>query len=305
MIWTPIKYRRLSTVLLISAPLYLLASCDTSIDPFQDSDLHFSIWGYLDAGADSQFVRISPLRRSISLGDQDIDATVMLEDMGSGAKTILRDSVFVMGQKTVHNYWSDVLLEHEKTYRLSVTNSAGDVSDAVVALPKAFPYPNVRFGGGIGIPPEDASLTIKISGVERIAAIKIVYQLGTPVKGAPTEYYEASYLDRVAIWPDVLAVVIIPYDEFFRNTFSESCPFVSDAWLVVASAGPDWPDFLNIDDETLARPDVVTNVNGGVGFLGGVSSKVIHLPELANLLAWLQELCRRCAAGEKITACRF
>lgn len=305
MIWTPKIYRRLITVLLTAALFYLLASCDTSIEPFQDSDLHFSIWGYLDAGADSQFVRVSPLRRSIALGAQDIDAAVILEDMGSGAKTILRDSVFVLGQKTVHNYWSDVLLEHEKTYRLSVTSSDGDVSDAVVTLPKAFPDPNVRFGGGTGIPPEDANLTLRISGVERIAAIKIVYQLGMPNEGSPTEFYEASYLDRVAVWPDVLALVIIPYDEFFRNRFSESCPFVSDAWVVVASAGPDWPEFLDIDDETLARPDAVTNINGGVGFLGGVSSKVIHLPELAGRLAGLQNLCRRCAAGEKLIACRF
>lgn len=305
MIWTPIKYRRLFTVLLTAAPLYLFASCDTSIEPFKEADLYFSIWGYLDAGADSQFVRVSPLRRSISLGDQDIDATVMLEDVESGTKTILRDSVFVFGQKTVHNYWSDVLLEHEKIYRLSVANSAGDVSDAVVTLPKAFPDPDIALQGGMFVPPEDTSLVIKISGVDRIAGIKIVYQLGTPSEGSPTEYYEASYLDRVVVWPDVLAVVMIPYDEFFRNTFSDSCPFVSDAWVVVASAGPDWPDLLNIDDETLARPGVVTNINNGVGFLGGVSSKVIHMPELADLLAGLQNLCSRCAAGEKIVACIF
>jgi hypothetical protein len=305
MISTFSKYRWLITVLSIATPLYLLASCDTSIDPFQESDLHFSISGYLDAGADTQFVRISPLRRSVSLGDQDIDATVMLEEMGSGTKTILRDSVFVLGQKTVHNYWSDVPLKHEKTYRLSVMNSAGGVSDAFVTLPKAFPAPDVALLGGMGVPPEDTPVNIKISGVDRIAALKVIYQLGTSGEGSPTEYFEASYLDRVSVWPDVLAVAIIPYDEFFRKTFSSSCPFVSDAWIVVVSAGPGWPDLLNIDDEMLARPDVVTNVNGGVGLLGGVSSKVIHVPELARLLAGLQDLCRRCAAGEKSVACFF
>ncbi|MCH8276776.1 MAG: hypothetical protein IIA50_04450 [Bacteroidetes bacterium] len=305
MMRTPIKYHRLITVLLTAAPIYLLASCDTSIEPFQEADLHFSIWGYLDAGADSQFVRVSPLRRSISLGDQDIDATVLLEDLESGAKTILRDSIFVFGEKTVHNYWTDVLVEHEKTYRLSVSNSAGDVSDAVVTLPKAFPAPDIALMGGTGVPPEDTPLNIKISGVDRLAAIKIIYQLGTPSDGSPTEYFEVSYLDRVAVWPDFLAVAVIPYDEFFRKTFSKSCPLVSDAWVVVASAGPGWPDLLNIDDGTLARPDVVTNVNNGVGFIGGISSKVFHMPELADLLAGLQDLCRRCAAGERILACIF
>lgn len=40
--------------------------------------------------------------------------------------------------------------------------------------------------------------------------------------------------------------------------------------VTVAAAGPDWPDLAAFDDETLALPNVVSNIEEGVGFLSGI-----------------------------------
>ena len=53
------------SALLIAA--LLLGSCDTAFDPFQENDYHFSVFGFLDDAADSQFIRITPVRDSIAL----------------------------------------------------------------------------------------------------------------------------------------------------------------------------------------------------------------------------------------------
>ena len=47
--------------------------------------------------------------------------------------------------------------------------------------------------------------------------------------------------------------------------------------LLVASAGPNWPDNA-LDDETVALPDAVTHVENGLGFVGGVVSRRMSIP---------------------------
>jgi hypothetical protein len=46
-----------ATVLLIIA-----AGCDPTVDSFQENEFHYSLFGILNASADSQFVRVEPLR---------------------------------------------------------------------------------------------------------------------------------------------------------------------------------------------------------------------------------------------------
>ena len=43
--------------------------------------------------------------------------------------------------------------------------------------------------------------------------------------------------------------------------------------LFVAAGGPDWPDFTQIDRETLFLPETISNLNNGIGFVGGVLTK--------------------------------
>ena len=46
----------------------------------------------------------------------------------------------------------------------------------------------------------------------------------------------------------------------------------------VAAAGPDWPDLAAINDQTLALPNIVSNVEEGIGFLGGIISRTFFWP---------------------------
>ena len=265
------------SALLIAA--LLLGGCDTEFDPFQDSDYHFSVFGFLDAAADSQFIRITPVRDSIALTPGvPLDAVVTLENLASGRTTIFRDSLFVfqenLAERIAYNFWSPEPIEHDAAYRLTVARSDGATSTATVMLPPAFPDPELLLPRQMGSPPILFTAAIRVKGVERLADLRLIVTFRFPGESAENaQTITLPFLDRVATLGENLGVQFRPYNEFFGR--APGCPLVDDVQVLIAAAGPNWPDFLSIDDETLALTDVVTNVDNSIGFLGGVSRKTM------------------------------
>ena len=60
----------------------VLTGCDSSVDPIIGSDLPFTIWGFMNSGADTQYVRVFPITGELitERGDE-IDAEVYSTDM--------------------------------------------------------------------------------------------------------------------------------------------------------------------------------------------------------------------------------
>ena len=252
------------------ATLLLLASCDdTALDPFQESDFHFSIGGYLDGGVDTQFVRITPMRDSIALSPGPLDASVTLEHLATGAKTALKDSLFRYqagvarpAERIAYNFWTAQPLEPLATYRMTVTRSDGAMSAATVTLPDTFPDP--IFEGNI----------VRIQGIERLAAVQVTYWAVDLVFARVIER-TFNYLPEAFKVDDEYRVLVMRgRDEAEMSIALGGVPLQTVRIdVTVAAAGPDWPDFTSIDEETFALPDVVSNVENGVGYLGGIISK--------------------------------
>ena len=73
----------------------LAAGCEEPFEPFQESpDGAFSMFGYLNVKADTQWVRVMPVRQNLFLQPEPIDAVVTLEHLGTGRVVTLRDSLF-------------------------------------------------------------------------------------------------------------------------------------------------------------------------------------------------------------------
>ena len=185
-------------LLALLTTLLVLGGCsDTALDPFQESPFNYSIFGYLDAGADTQFVRVTPLRNILTSAADSIDATVTLEHLATAHKIIWKDSLFQFGQGVVgHNFWSTEPLMPGNVYRLTVMRSDGAASMATVTLPDTFPDPIIRIDNfNPAIKP-----TILITGVERLADVQMIYHVRDP-RIAPSiakvERFMFSYLQVV------------------------------------------------------------------------------------------------------------
>ena len=250
----------------------LMAGCETSFEAFEAGDQPFSLYGYLDSAADTQFIRVSPLRDSLFTRATPLDATLTLEHLASGQTSVWRDSLFrFRGGGLAHNFWSTEDVEPGGTYRMTITRPDGAASTALVQLPPDFPTPT------ISILPFAPDVYITTIGVERLAEIRMTYHLRDVQTGRRTTL-PRSFLDRLRPFSEAnvegWSLQFIP-DEVLADVQTLRGPGleVLSIDLFIAAAGPDWPDLEGIDLETLALPETVTNVEGGVGYVGGIVSK--------------------------------
>ena len=263
----------------VATLLFALAflGCETAFEPFEESERAFSLFGYVDAAADVQFVRVSPLRDSLHARAEPLDATVTMEHVGTGETSVWRDSLFFFEGAAAHNFWSDVPIELGATYRMAVErDSDGAVSTATFRMPDREPDVGAAFDMF------SPAVSVEIRKTDVLVRAELVYtvELSSGVLARRT----LSYLDEAIRFTDSEGDAGYAF-EFNQTTARERVaellgpsPFrVLAIDVAVASAGPDWPDFAAIERETLALPDAVGNVEGGVGFVGGVVSKTVRI----------------------------
>src|SRR5688572_20013007 len=81
-----------SVMSLLLAPL-LVAGCEKPFEPLATSGIVFSIYGQLEATRDTQWVRVMLMRESVETSPGPIDAVVTLEEIETGSKVVMSDSL--------------------------------------------------------------------------------------------------------------------------------------------------------------------------------------------------------------------
>lgn len=252
----------------------VLAGCESTFDPFEESEITFSVFGYVDVAADTQFVRVSALRRSVEDAGA-LEAEVTLEDLTRGDRSALRDSVvrFENGA-VVHNFWTTKRINPATAYRLTVTGSDGATASAAFATPPQFPNPTLESGITIYSSPQFPPMAqaIFFNGIEKFADLRVAYRLEEP-----NTTVVVSYLDRVLDTGEgTSSVSFNAYEDVqsaLAGTPGPDCPRLRAATVFVAATTDAWPDLADLDTETLALPTTASNVEGGLGFVGGVITR--------------------------------
>lgn len=270
-----------------------VGGCATNFDPFEEDVLLFSVFGYLDVQADTQFVRVSPLRNTFFADEALLNVTVTLENLNTGAVQVWRDSVVHHSDGRVsHVFWSAEPVLPHTPYRFAITRSDGAAATATVTTPQDFPDPIlVADAFPQGVPP---SQSVSVRGVEKVAYLEITYDLVLGVGGnASARTLTVSYLDQLQNRPDLAAFFVgfEAYQDILRRVPLQNCPQVVRAEVLVVAAGADWPDLALLDLETLALPDAVNNITNGVGYLGAVASKRIIWTEVLPILEGKRREC--------------
>ncbi len=254
----------------------LLTACDTSVDAFEN-DQPFSIIGVLNAGADTQYVRVARLNDSLAFGAPPVPlpATVTTTRLSTGESTTWRDSLFAfefargvgaIDRRLAHNVWTDAPVEAGATYRLTVTGREGGTSSATVTLPDRPPEPDVsppdRFfpAWGVRVPGQNVA-DIRVLTREQAPSGNVV----TRRQSFVADTTEDDFLDAVTVQfavDDVVAIVQGP---------------LVDIRLQIVAAGPEWPAVDTLSNEELLDPGTITNVENGFGYLAGVHSRTVPL----------------------------
>lgn len=277
-----------SSIILCIAACWLFAGCETSFDVFRESDAYFSMFGFLDASADTQWVRVAPLQDTMTTDTRPLDVRFAMTRLSTGHRVDWQDSLFqfVTGS-LAHNVWTVETIHPLETYKLEAVRADGATSIAMVTVPDSFPDPllSVHPFSLINLPVSGnvcaRSFEISIS-VEHLAALEVTYHV--PTRQGSLSSFSESYILKAEQLENGAYVVSVPWvQDLERLTVRDPDIGINELLqlaavdLFVASAGPNWPDNA-LDDETLALPGVVTHIENGFGFVGGVVSKRLNIP---------------------------
>lgn len=251
-----------------------LTSCSESFNPFQENDRYtFSLYGFLDASADTQWVRVMPVRQSYLLSPEPLDVMVTIEHIHPGGEIrVLKDSLFYYGQNAyAWNFWTTMNIEPSQTYRLSAERSDGSTSFAIITLPDDFPDPITE------LDLEKSEEYVIVSGVRNLADVHSEHMLFHHLSNVSTMYNFNHHQDSLANFsqPDRHKILLNPSEarEYLEIYIEENPYTLMQREVYVASAGPDWHFFPDVFEEVIQLPDGISNVENGVGYVVGIISK--------------------------------
>tara|TARA_R100001143_G_C3359521_1_gene134636 strand:- start:675 stop:1592 length:918 start_codon:yes stop_codon:yes gene_type:complete len=271
------KYWLLLTVI----SLLSLSGCDDTFQPFQENDTYvFSIQGYLDASADTQWVRVGTVRQIIDEPPNPDGITVTLKDLESGETAVLKDSL--IASLNVLSYWTTMEVKHDQSYEITAERTDGNKSRVTLTTPPEFPPLHIIFQGGIGVTP-GVSIWIDDS-IEHIADLQSVWYVNIiretevqrriftfPLRNTlePSRSYGGTYT-TVNDWDRELALIQ-------QEVGMGAVVSVVNRQIFAASGGPEWNDDISsINDLEYFISGNNSNVENGLGYVVGVSIQWFH-----------------------------
>lgn len=264
----------------------LYTGCEPSFNPIKKNDRYFSVFGYLNASADTQYVRIEKLRDGMATNAPGtLDVEVTLKNMETGQSEFLQDSLFHYYQQgNAHNFYTSMEINPTQKYRLEVDGEEG-TSSAEVEIPDSFPEPEVLVN-------DDFRTEIKMSRINKLIAVKTIFHTCTGDLGCgctkPTRYIYSHLNDTLQMNDGSVKASINLLDEkkkIFRNFPPNENYYIVRYDIVVAEGMPSWPDFANLDPEMVALPHMATNINGGVGYLAGIVSDTLNISDTCTVVS--------------------
>lgn len=267
------------------------SACDESFDPLAPSEVHFSVFGYLDASADTQWIRVMPLRALKPTSPDSFGIAVTLEDLGSGRVIELRDSLFLYthysdpelgsGGAWLHNFWTTEEIEPGASYRLTVQREGEAPGEAVVKIPGDFASEvglrQSAFGGETDY--------VRVTGLTEVPFVAVNLYF-TDQCGPGVENVWRVDDDRPAAQYDTGDGYRIPISRA-SVTPRDGCgaPTLQDRRVWIVGSGAEWPSKAGYSPLGLGETERTSNVSNAVGFVGGVVTKLLPY-ENCGFYAW-------------------
>lgn len=271
-------YNLTKFILNLCVVTFTLSACNNTFDPLQnDHPYAFSMYGYLDVHADTQFIRVMPILETfLPVNTQDYDFTVQLRRVSTGHVQELGYNLVQFGSNTfVRNYLSSDRLVPNEIYELISIDSAGVKSVATITLPDSLQSPEFDYNttSEIGV------FRGTHSPSDRLVYIEMYYKLAVYNMGG-CEVMEVMFNHTGSeLWLNGIYNIRVSHSLDLRRIAS-NFQILHRRFRIVTAAST-YPDNTNLTPEELTLPHLNSNVSNGTGFVAGISSVVIDVtPEL-------------------------
>jgi hypothetical protein len=258
--------------------VFILFGCDSSFDPFQENEeLAFSINGFIDIHADTQWVRVMPIGQSLIPTDPAQNGiSVKLTRQATGEAFAMEDSLFKFGGDTyVWNYWLTESMHSDELYEIVAESPEVGLSRAATNTPSALPVPHVIYSTDFE--------SISVSGVALdtivVAETRFLAQALTSAGCAPEREIIISHLDELNLTAEnEYTINSENRAEIARELGVNAFNFlVNHREFVLITAGPEWPADVGLSDIEKSLPEVISNVEGGTGFVAGIARRKVEI----------------------------
>ena len=191
--------RRLAVLLLLG-----LAACEAPLDPIAESDLAYSFSGYLDASADTQWVRVEPFGRVNAPTPGPLDAVVSLVKPDGTVRPMTQE-VRTFETGPAHLFWSTEDVVPAASYRIEVRGADGTMAVAPVDVPDDSALEIDLVDGLIHCP-----TVVRVSGAEFLVDVQARYVTpdGRPFRFSKVASFAVLY---DSMWPLACNVVLFFY----------------------------------------------------------------------------------------------
>ena len=272
--------KRFVSVFVLCIPLlFMVMSCEQTFEPLQkNEELTFSMYGVVDLHGQFSVVRVMPIgERLINTDPESSKSQVFLIHSSTGDRFTYQDSLYKFGGDTyVWNYFSNENLIANDSYRFEAEDTEGRYSYAQINLPSELPLPTIEqytagFESGIfNGESEDPIVSIKTRYI-----VQPINELGCD----PEMEVVISHIDRLITYADGRYRLEVNNRSEISKALGPSVEnfVINRRELLIVSSGEDWPDLSELIDLEITLPDVINNVEGGVGYVAGVAGRIIQI----------------------------
>lgn len=246
--------------------LLFLGACSDAFDPLTEAETDFfAVFGFLDTSADTQFVRVSPLRAVLNEQSTGDGISVVSTVLSSGEQVVWHDSLVQLtnGQTGLLYYAEKMTLQDDEIYRLDVRGPGEQVTRAFTRTPAFFPLqvsPPVRSATsftqivtweGLQTRPAQARLSYRIQRPNAAAPDTLIVPYQDP--GRPAE---EGWSFSISLSQDRLALL-----EMLERSPDDNSVVLLDIHLEIEQRSEEW--------QRINQPPL--NITQGFGFFGAVA----------------------------------
>lgn len=273
----------LYSFLYLSAFLIFFTNCTDNFQALEENDqYYFSMYGYLDASADTQWVRVSPAREQIDATLEVPEMKVSFENLDTGESIIMKDSLFQNRGANYLNFWTTEPIEHNQSYKVIAERPDGSTSQATVNIPGELSTPLVIIQTSFGGP---TTYSVVVDGGVHVADVQSKWYVRIKAPNLDVRrvfsFSHRNTADTTDTYGGAYTFLLKPEDELSEIEKQVLLPENGEIEVVhrqifVASTGSEWVSGVSsLDDLTYALPETFSNVENGVGFLTGIDSKYV------------------------------
>ncbi len=248
-----------AAALLALAAAAVFAGCEVVLDPIEESTRYYTMSGYLDTEADTQWVRVEPLDRVVAPSAEPIDAEVTL--VGPQGESVLTQRVVRLGRNPSHLFWTTADVEPGQAYAVVARRPDGATTTARVRTPAPDPPPDIFDGA------DECPARMTLASTQRVVDAFVTYRVSAPVRRTiqldrrdKVFRFGDDWVLTAYYGSDALEAGLDPLDVLNPDLSSE---------MTMAVVTDDWPEDLDL--EAALVPTDSPLVENGLGFVGGAT----------------------------------